>query len=284
MANWDNLLSRPDGAGEAELEEWFGRIAGALLNGCRLMVGKRPHRFIEVETYYCGEGHPDPFTHRDPMQLQLGRWYFHRSRGTYRSGSFKGVDLSFGDGKAFGGMLVRGIEKPGGEIIDGPSLCVDYLLDATGAGTVAALDRTIAGRLAWDPVSPMYLEEDASAERRPICRSSRVGLSLKKARGEPEQPRFVMRPYRYLSQPGKTAKGRPHVVLALHAAGQDVAAIREMTGCPERSIRAYIADFEAGRQQTDFASYFGIDLGPREICRLAGTWHAVWRRSPEPKG
>jgi hypothetical protein len=277
MASWEALLSRPAGAGEAVLEDWFGRIAQALLNGCRLMIGKQAHRFIEVEAYYCGEGHPDPFTHRDPIQLQQGRWYFHRSRGTYRGGSFKGVDLSFGDGKAFGGMLIRGIEKPGGAIVDGPSLCVDYLLDATGAGTVAALDRAVGGRAAWDPANPLRLEEDAALEQRRVYRSSRVGLSLKKAKGEPEQPRFVMRPYRFLSQPQRTAKGKAHVVLALHAAGEDARSIREVTGCPERSLRTWVADFEAGRQQTDFAPYVGIDLGPRELCRLAGTWHAVWR-------
>jgi hypothetical protein len=28
-----------------------------------------PHRLVEVEFYYHGEGHPDPFAHRDPLTL-----------------------------------------------------------------------------------------------------------------------------------------------------------------------------------------------------------------------
>src|SRR5205085_6803669 len=109
--------------------------------------------------YYRGPAHDDPFTHGDPIQVHPGRWYFHKTAGVYRGGSFKGVDVTFGDGTARGGILFRGLERPDGSLIDGPSLLVDHVLTLCGADSVAELDRKIAERLAWDPSSPMHFEE-----------------------------------------------------------------------------------------------------------------------------
>src|SRR5260370_37571223 len=111
MSDWPALMQRPsDEKLRAGAEDWFPRLAEQLLDGSVLMVGNEPHRFVEIEFYYCGEGHGDPFTHRDPLQLESGRWYFHRTGGMYRSGSFKGLDLTFGSGGAHGGVLLPGME------------------------------------------------------------------------------------------------------------------------------------------------------------------------------
>jgi hypothetical protein len=280
MSIWTLLLQKPPALADGPAAvAWFDRIAERMLDGCRLMAGKEAHRFIEVEFYYCGAEHLDPFTHRDPLQLECGRWYFHRSRGTYRGGSFKGLDLSFGDGKAYGGVLIRGLETADGTIIDGPSVLVDHLLVKTGKPTIAALDQAIAARLAWDSEGPLYLE-DAPSAGSTAYRTARVGLTLKKARGQPEQPRFVLRPYRYLTRPRETGKGKPHMVLALHLAGSDAETIHKLTGCPRRTVERYIADFEAGRRVTEFTSYFGNDLSTGDLCRLHGTWHVHHRPTP----
>jgi hypothetical protein len=271
------LLQRPAGAQDDQgLGEWFTRLAGRLLHGSRLVVARQPHRFAEVEIYYCGEGHADTFTHRDPLQREQGRWYFHRTAGVYRSGSFKGFDLTFGDGQAFAGVLIRGLDRPDGTRIDGPSLCVDHLLDATGAATVAELDRAVGGRAAWDASNPLFLQEAPDAERQPVLRTARVGLSLKRAKRTSDAPRYILRRYRYLAGPRKPAKGKPHMVLALHADGQDAEAIRGLTGCPRAAVQRYVEDYEAGKQTTDFGPYFGKDLTPKDLCSLHGTWFAVY--------
>ena len=111
MSDWPTLMRRPSNL-PACAEEWFTQIAERLMNGSVLMVGNEPHRFVEVEFYYKGEGHPDPFTHGDALQLETGRWYFHRTAGVYRGGSFKGLDLTFGSGGAYGGVLIRGSRRP----------------------------------------------------------------------------------------------------------------------------------------------------------------------------
>lgn len=269
MSDWPSLLRERE-----PLDDWFTSIAERLLNGSRLRVGRQAYRLVEIEFYYWSVAHPDPFTHRDPIQFDIGHWYFHRTRGVYRGGSFKGLDLTFGHKDASGGILIRGLETPEGTLIDGPSLCVDHLLDATGAATVAELDRAINKRLAWENGNPLILEMLGTMQERTLFRSPRVGLLLKKATARTESTRYVMRPYRYLTEPRRTKKGKMHMVLALHAQGAGVEDIQRLTNCPRRSVERYVADFETGRKEADFAPYFGIDLGPAQWCKLYGVWFA----------
>jgi hypothetical protein len=276
MSDWLSLFQKPDPLEDGEaIEAWFNRMARRLLGGTRLLVGKQPHRFAEIEFYYFSPEHPDLFAHRDPIQLQTGRWYFHRTRGVYRGGSFKGFDLTFGDGQAFGGVLIRSIEKPDGSLINGPSLCVDHLIDATGAGGVADLDRVINERVAWDPTNPLTLEEGPDRGE-PIFRTARYGLSLKRMRHSPDPPRFIMRPYRYLNEPKRISKGKAHLVLALHTQGLELTEILDKTGSSKGSAQRYIKDFEAGQLEADLTPYWGTDLSPTELCKLHGVCNAKW--------
>jgi hypothetical protein len=257
--SWPALLRRPADFDEgATADAWFTRLAARLLNGSHLVAAGQPHRLAEVEIYYYHDAHPDPFSHRDPLQRQTGRWYFHKTHGGYRGGSFKGLDLTFGDAAAFGGILIRSLETPHGTLIDGPSLCVDHLLAATpplappgrGIGgerkSVAALDAAIAGRVAWDPQNPLMLQALDAVEERPLYRTARVGLTLKKTSAEAF--RFLLRLYRFLTEPRRIAKGKAHTVRALYAQGMDVARIREVTGSPPKCIARYVEDFATRRR------------------------------------
>jgi hypothetical protein len=272
-----SVLQKPDTLTDATAQEWFRRIADELLTHFALVVGGQFHRFAEIEFYYFSKDHhPDPFTHRDPVQLESGRWYFHRTHGTYRSGSFKGLDLTFGDGQAHGGILIRGIEGPA-KLIDGPSLCVDHLLGTTGARDVASLDQEIAGRPAWDMDSPLHLV--FASRRKDFYRSGRVGLTLKYAKtSSKDRTSYILRPYRYLTEPRGTAKGKTYLVLALYAEGTKPEKIQQLTGCPKKSIERYIADYEAGKAEPNFDRYLGKDLTPTELCRLHGTWYGQMKQ------
>ncbi|MBY0231884.1 MAG: hypothetical protein K2W96_21590, partial [Gemmataceae bacterium] len=179
---WQRLLTEPAGlSDEAGFAPWFDQVATRLLCGSRLVAGGTAHRFTEVEAYYHGKGHLDLFAHRDPIQKGTGVWYFHRTAGVLRGGSFMGVDLAFGGPDAFGGMLIRGLSvEPEGRLIDGPSLTVDHLIDCTGAGSVSALARAVDGKPAWDESNPMRLEWLEEAECHSVLRTARVGLSLKR--------------------------------------------------------------------------------------------------------
>lgn len=278
MSDWPSLFRKREPLGD-----WFARMAEGLLNGSRLLVGRQPYRLVEIEFYYWSKAHPDPFTHRNPIQFHIGHWYFHRTHGVYRGGSFKGLDLTFGHRDASGGILIRGLETPDGQRIDGPSLCVDHLLDATGAATVAELDRVINKRLAWENGNPLILDMADSQENRLLFRSPRIGLMLKKVAARTEATRFVMRPYRYLTEPRRIKKGKLHLVLALYAQGIAIEEIQRLTNSSHRAVERYIADFERGRKEADFTPYFGRDLGPAELCQLYGVWFAHWGFSGEKR-
>lgn len=282
MATLTEIGRRPAGvASEGQFGPWFAAIAAHLLDATDLLVAGKSYRMAEVEAYYFGPDHPDPFTHKDPVQREYGRWYFHRTAGEYRGGSFKGLDLTFGDGRGTFGVLVRTVVAPDGTLIDGPSLTVDHILRQTGTPTVAELDRAIAGRPWWDHSSPLSVRE-AEPRAAEVITTARVGLSLRRSRGRPDTVRFVMRPYRYLTEPRRITKGKPQTVLALHRAGKDATAIQAATGVARRVVDKYIADFAVGECEPDFNPYVGKDLGTAELCRLVGTWAAHFGR-PDPR-
>lgn len=253
---------------------WFNELANRLLNETDFIVAGKHYRFAEIEMYYSGWGHSDLFAHRDPVQLEGGRWYFHRTRGEYRGGSFKGLDIALGDGASFFGILIRTVVLPDGTVLDGPSLTVDHLLAQTKSASVAALDGVINMRSVWDATSPLHLVEAEKPRNATVYQTSRVGLSLKKAKGKVDAPRFVARPYRFLTEPAAISKGRPHLILALHRAGKTPEEIRAITDVPRKTIDRYIADFTAGQALEDFAGYIGKDLSTADLCKMLGTWHA----------
>jgi hypothetical protein len=268
MTPWPDLR-RPPRLTDRGAGAWFAGIADALLNRTRWVIGGWPHRITEVEFYFRGPVHDDPFTHGDPVQVHAGRWYFHKTAGVYRGGSFKGVDVTFGDGVAKGGILIRGAETADGRLIDGPSLLVDHLLDLCGQRTVPEFDRELGERVVWDETSPMYLTRAPDAGK-PAFASARVGLSLRKAWPGSTKPAYLTREYRFLTEPRAIAKGKPHMVMALHRAGRPAAEIREVTRVPARSIAAYVAEYEAGIADDRFEDYFGKEIGPKDVCRLHG--------------
>lgn len=268
------LGRRPaDVAADGPFGPWFDTLAAHLLNATDFVVAGEVYRLSEVEAYYHGPAHPDPFTHRDPVQREYGRWYFHRTGGEYRGGSFKGLDLTFGDGAATFGVLVRSVVGPGDVLIDGPSLLVDHLLRRTDTTSVAELDRLIAKRPWWDASSPLAVRE-AKPRAAAVVATARVGLSLRRGGTNPDAPRYVGRPYRHLTEPRRITKGKPQTVLGLHAAGMGIDAIQTATGVARRVIDKYIADFAAGECEPTFDPYIGQELGTAGRCKLFGTWAA----------
>ena len=254
---------------------WFAAVAARLLNGCDFVVAGARYRFAELEFYYSGDPHPDLFAHRDPVQLEAGRWYFHRTRGEYRGGSFKGLDIALGDGTAYFGVLIRTVVKPDGTLLDGPCVTVDHLLAKTQAANVAALDGLIGARSVWDTTSLLHIVAADPARAAPVFACSRVGLSLKKAKGKAAAPAFVGRAYRFLTEPRRIAKGRPHLILALHRTGYTADVIHNLTGVAKKTVERYITDFKYGEAGDGFDGYIGKELSTADLCKLLGAWHAA---------
>ena len=264
-----SLRTLLEGNNGLDVRDWFSRIAEVSLNDTTLSVMGRAHRLIEVEFYLHCHQHPDPFTHKDAMQRSCGQWYLHRKGRSFRGGSFKGLDLTFGDGRSYGGMLVRSLQTPSGELVTGPSLCVDYLLEKLATTSVAALDeklRTNGEMLALRP--------EGACEKSCILSSPRIGLSLKTAtRSESPLIPYVMKPYRYVVRAREITKGKLLAVLSLHASKIGVEDIHKLTNASTHRIAKYIRHFESGRSLPGFDSFLGRRLNSRDICALYGRWH-----------
>lgn len=257
---------------ETDFAAALAALAEHLLNRTDFMVAGQRHRLAEVEVYYTAPHHPDPFTHCDPRQREFGRWYFHRSRGGYRGGSFQGLDLTLGDGTAYLGLLIRSLVTPAGTVIAGPSLVVDHLLAQTQAGSVAKLDHNLSVHTITDRHSPLHLVAAVSPRTAPLYTTARVGLSLQ--RMTTWAPEFIGRPYRYLTEPATIPKGKVQLVLALHRQGRTVADIRALTGVSPTALTRYLANYAIGQKAPSFDVYYGQALTTAQLCQLLGTWDA----------
>lgn len=269
-----------------EAETVFDQIAETLLNQTILRVNGRPYRLVEIEFYANGPSHPDPFAHCDEMQLRTARWYFHRTGGEYRGGSFKGLDITFAPEGYFGGILIRTIEGLVGAgeeevFISGPSLSVDHILGQCGMASVSGMVERLVDLsvVREDAERLLWLEYDPSLAQRDVVKTPRFGLFLKRGDGKntpPEQlpSRYVMREYRYISDARRVKKGRHFTSLSLALQGADLETIHQRVGTPRKSITSYIEAFEAGKQKA-LKSFFFKDVSTTEQCELYGACAAA---------
>src|SRR5277367_1311595 len=85
-------------------------LAKSLLTKYVLVVGVKEYRLGEIEFYINNTKHSDKYTHGDKNQKTYGKWYFHRyPNGAYKSGTYKGLDLTLGDKDTYFGVLIRSI-------------------------------------------------------------------------------------------------------------------------------------------------------------------------------
>eukprot|EP00771_Trimastix_marina_P002011 gnl/Trimastix_PCT/3120.p1 GENE.gnl/Trimastix_PCT/3120~~gnl/Trimastix_PCT/3120.p1 ORF type:complete len:433 (+),score=28.81 gnl/Trimastix_PCT/3120:57-1301(+) len=170
--------------------EWFRALSRLLLNTDSQKTGTyiilsicgRPHVLREIEFYFHGPDHQDPFAHCSYYQRTPGCWYFHRS-GTnqdsgFKGGSYQGVDLTFGTGASrggemeYGGILIRCIEDlHESKVIEGPSKCVDHILALYGKKSIATL---VSERRAMDASARAVMESGGVGAAAPWPRIMQV--------------------------------------------------------------------------------------------------------------
>ncbi|KAJ3343705.1 hypothetical protein HDU93_006617 [Gonapodya sp. JEL0774] len=231
-------------------------------------------RLAELEFYWNHPtDHPDPFSHKNPDQALPMRWYFHKQGRSFRGGTWKGLDITFGGSRCgavdetsdasgvdsavgstwFGGILIRSLEAYGTiefgvggvapsftttptvsqSLVEGPSTCVEHLLDILKSRSVQHLvDTYLSGHnppmiqvsypsphsLMLLPTSSFQAYSMASPPHVTLTSGPRVGLTLPASKSESDsllllRARYLSAPYRFLLRPAATKKGRPHVAL-----------------------------------------------------------------------
>jgi len=293
-----------------EYEALFAQIAQRLLQEVIVMINGKGHRFIEIEFYYKSGNHPDNFTHGHPVQKKFAKWYFHRtghSMSAYKSGTYKGMDISIGghtehpDSKAkektiHGGILIRGIQplekgeakgkkgKLKENFIEGPSTVVDYILKQCGSTSIESF---ISTNFAGQENAPscigskkFYLTSRNKAQelkKLNVYASPRVGLSLK--RGFEFGDRLLLSSYRFHSLPGSMSKGKHHMILSLHQQGKSTVEIHTITATSKATIDKYIDHFKKGAKSGKKLKEFGAgkkSFSTEEFAGLYGAWNALY--------
>ena len=79
----------------------FDHIANKISKDIKIKVNEACYRIVDFEFYTYSKAIPDPHTYKNELQLETGKLYIHGS----------GVDLTFGDGINYGGILLRSIVK-----------------------------------------------------------------------------------------------------------------------------------------------------------------------------
>lgn len=89
----------------------FDKIADKISRDINLKINNIYYRLVDFEFYTYSKSIPDPHTYMSDLQLQSGKLYLHSS----------GVDITFGDGANYGGILLRSIVKlyEGSEEVNG---------------------------------------------------------------------------------------------------------------------------------------------------------------------
>jgi len=264
-----------------QYEERFSKIADELLNYVALVINGKRYRFTELEFYLTSSTHDDPFTHCDDVQYTLANWYFHRSGKSYKSGSYKGLDLSIGNSaKEAGGILIRSIESLDGtaKVVCGPSKTVDHILEVCKAeqnAVKAFVEEQLKKNLsiAKIPGGLLYIEFDPTLPRRDIFKSARVGLHMTKTNVAASlQQQYVYKLYRFLTNPKSIPKGRNLTILGLLHKGVARGDIMRLTGATQALTDKTISLFEKGKK-SDIEKFMGSRLSDDEVSEAFGCLH-----------
>ncbi|CAG8496623.1 9579_t:CDS:1 [Ambispora gerdemannii] len=255
----------------------FTDIATFLINNTRLYIKQEIYAIIEIEFYLNDNNknnHSDPFAHSHNDQLMLGNFYFHRAGSTgYRGGTRKGLDITFGSvaENIYGGILLRTIQNlKTNEIIEGPSLIVDKIMELCGKDRQRILSVRELVEDVWNRKIGAFknmhnsnnlvyididekLKEDERPKKRPkveesalspriegslspvnshkIYTSPRIGLTLSNTSpSEISRITFVLKPYRYFALPHLLKKGKIQTIVGLYDRFKDTQKVAKTIG------------------------------------------------------
>ncbi len=239
---------------------YFHQLAQSTLCSMQLQVDSPIHGLVkldlvELEVYYQSEDHADPFVHGHLDQLTNNCWYFHKQARSYRAGTYKGLDITFGDSSCYGGLLIRSVAF-NNRLIEGPCRTVNLLLELLG---IERIDQLVAFdepalNVTHERLKLISRTESLVAE---VIRGPRVGLSLKSAEATDNCWWYYHQlPYRFVVQRYLGQIKKQRFLLSL----------------PERWIRdRYKLWFEAGQAMS--LSDFPVKVTRvQELCELYGCW------------
>lgn len=235
----------------ADYDKKFRKLTDILLNKTSFIVNGKQYRLREIELYLYTDDHLDIYTHQDGGQGCPCRWYFHKTGNTYKGGTYKGLDITFGfrdknkSKSTYGGILIRGISNDNCSVT-GPCNVVDHILKETKFEKIDDLVKNL-GQYIYDvsKESSLYLKYNDTLEQFIIYSGPRVGLSFK-------LPKYAIKNYRYLTYRIKEIeKYRPSIIMNLINSGKTIEEVVKGSGCKVHQVKKYVDLYKLGEQSTD---------------------------------
>lgn len=244
---------------DSQCQAYFESLASFILgDGSILLINQQPHYILEIEFYLTSSFHPDPYTHRHPLQATNGQWYFHRTgpNGNYRGGTYKGLDLTLGytedvnaiectpTDPVYSSILIRSITD-GKQVINGPCCCVNYILEMTSCSSISQLVDRDNNLSIW---SNSLLSLECTSKYAKWYSTPRIGLTSKN-----EDNDYINRPYRFLVKSSifpiiGIKKGIELLIIELHRQSVDVQIIGQITGSTITKINKLISQSNIPRR------------------------------------
>lgn len=271
----------------------FDTLSTFILNRSTLLINNIPHKIIEIEFYCYDEknNHPDCFTHCNELQQNFARFYFHRygtrATSTPKEGTYKGLDITFGQAPRYLGILIRSIQLPKGTIIQGPCNCVNHILDVLKMESAreiidkyphleqqSFLDEKYEDSILSLKSSSQHISdskeycEDILKSHKHIYKSPRVGLTLNQHNVDDKKD-WIMRLYRHTTYP-LLKKNKNLIALSLiYHHKLTIDDTRDLTKMSIKKSQEIINNFIQGQSQHKPEDFIGR-LNSQDLCRLFG--------------
>lgn len=218
----------------------FNTLAEYLMNNCHLKIGELEYELMELEFYFYEKNiYEDTNTHCSESQKMSNTWYLHqfKDKKMFKSGNYKGLDITFGNNNTYGGVLIRGI-KSKNDIIAGPSNVVTKIMEKLNLkiNDMNSLAELIFEKNITDNNSLKLIEQENSNPSI-LLRSPRIGLV--------KMDEYFSYPYRYIKNNSEyrklsNFKNKTLVVYYSLALGIDKEEIKNFSGLKNLDLNKFL--------------------------------------------
>lgn len=253
----EKIFNKLNGISINEIENEFYNVADIIFNYGKIIVNDTTFLIREIEFYYYKDiEHEDMFTHKNAKQKEMLKWYFHGA----------GVDITFGNKNAYGGILIRSILK-----VNAKNSSNNVFIDGS-INTFDALFSFQKNVTEQNSIQLMFSEKPNYRNEIDIIKSLRVGLSFKKDIDIETQKNFIAKKYRFVvfdkENPKQiTQKNKFVLTVSANENGLDTKAVLDKSTYNNYLLTAK----NAKEKQVDYKKYaskIGTKLTQHEVIEL----------------